>query len=79
MICGLVLMRQTPRYALRRKLAVALSQKNFRWGPSIRRISTPVMTGRCKKDRPLVHFSLHIIGKWAAETLPAWSTYKLWS
>lgn len=56
----LELTRQTAPYALRRKLAAALSQKNFKWGPLISRISIPVMVGPSKKDGLLVHLGLHL-------------------
>lgn len=59
MFFGLDLTRQTAPYAPRRKLAAALSQKNFKWGPSISRISIPVVAGPPKKDGLLVHLGLH--------------------
>lgn len=71
MLCGLVLMRQAPGYALRRKLAAALSQKNFKWGHLISRIRNPCYGGSLQKEQapsPLQP---------AYSTLLAWFIYKL--
>lgn len=57
---GLELTRQTAPYDPRRKLAAALSQKNFKWGPSISRISIPARAGPSRKDGLLVHLGLHL-------------------